>query len=76
MLYGETGIGKSTLINAIIEKEVLPVAGGGDGCTSAIVEVSQNKEDYLYRAEVEFLSKEEWEESIEALLAFCEGWFH
>ncbi|KAM9392905.1 nuclear GTPase SLIP-GC-like isoform 2-T2 [Pholidichthys leucotaenia] len=63
-VFGRTGAGKSSLINAIIgAKDLLP---SGDeeccACTSVMIKVEANRTDSKYRAEIEFIKKEEWEE--------------
>lgn len=67
VLCGQTGDGKSTLINALIGVDVLLVGAEGGACTSAVIEVLANDSDELYRAKVEFLSQEEWSISLKSL---------
>lgn len=61
---GDTGAGKSTLLNALLgETNVLPT-NGMRACTAAIIEMQYNKEEEgkPYLGEVEFVSKEDWDE--------------
>lgn len=60
---GGTGAGKSSLINAVLGEEKLLPTNGMRACTAVITEVSWNDVDdsqQAYRAEVEFVSPEEW----------------
>jgi hypothetical protein len=65
-LVGGTGAGKSTLVNALIGAQVLPV-GNVRACTAAVCEVSYM--DGPYRARIEFLSRAAWQQEINVLLA-------
>jgi energy-coupling factor transporter ATP-binding protein EcfA2 len=61
---GDTGAGKSTLLNALLgETNVLPT-NGMRACTAAIIEMQYNKEEEgkPYLGEVEFVSKEDWDD--------------
>ncbi|KAM9393659.1 nuclear GTPase SLIP-GC-like [Pholidichthys leucotaenia] len=63
-VFGRTGVGKSSLINAIIgAKDLLPSTDEEcSACTSVMIKVKANRTDSKYRAEIEFIKKEEWEE--------------
>ncbi|XP_059204614.1 nuclear GTPase SLIP-GC-like [Centropristis striata] len=62
-VFGKTGAGKSSLINAIIgEKNLLP-SGSVSACTTVMIKVEANKQDE-YEAEIEFITKEEWMEEV------------
>ncbi|KLO11957.1 hypothetical protein SCHPADRAFT_444039 [Schizopora paradoxa] len=65
-LYGETGAGKSTLINAILEDEIVPTSCT-NACTAVATEISY-KEGPGITAEIKYLSKEEWKVELEALI--------
>ncbi len=57
-VVGDTGAGKSSLMNALLEhSDILPTSGL-QACTSVAVEVSANTTDDKYRAEIEFLEKQ------------------
>ncbi|KAL4593641.1 nuclear GTPase SLIP-GC-like [Arapaima gigas] len=67
-VFGRTGVGKSSLINAIVnERHILP-SGGSQACTSVIVNVQANTESNKYRADIEFISREDWNEELQFLL--------
>ena len=67
---GDTGAGKSTLLNALLgETSVLPT-NGMRACTASIIELSYNKDENgdPYVGEVEFVSREEWEQEFDNLI--------
>jgi energy-coupling factor transporter ATP-binding protein EcfA2 len=64
-LVGDTGVGKSTLLNALIGARVLPVSNMR-ACTAAITEVGYYPG--MYRAQIEFVSRESWQREIDLLL--------
>ena len=56
-VIGNTGAGKSSLLNALLDHfDILPTSGM-QACTAAVVEISSNKKDDLFRADIEFLSE-------------------
>ena len=61
-LLGSTGSGKSTLLNALLQFQILPVSAMKP-CTSVVTTVRSSR-DGDYRAEVRFLTKEEWEREL------------
>ncbi|KAM9392886.1 nuclear GTPase SLIP-GC-like isoform 2-T2 [Pholidichthys leucotaenia] len=63
-VFGRTGVGKSSLINAIIGAKNLLPSGDEEccACTSVMIKVEANRTDSKYRAEIEFINEEEWEE--------------
>ena len=77
--------GKSSLLNALLdEASVLPTSGS-QGCTATVVELSFNSDLVLtedkagaqpkkvpvYRGEVEFMTKEDWESELRILVQEC-----
>ncbi|XP_053298914.1 nuclear GTPase SLIP-GC isoform X2 [Pleuronectes platessa] len=63
-VFGRTGAGKSSLINAIVgEKNLLP-SGSVCACTSVIFKVEANNDSKKYEAEIEFIKKEDWKEEL------------
>lgn len=62
-VVGETGAGKTSLINALLDQEKLLVTSGWRACTAVVCEISYNESNdpqKAYRAEIEFISKEDW----------------
>ncbi|XP_065820882.1 nuclear GTPase SLIP-GC-like [Labrus bergylta] len=69
-VFGRTGAGKSSLINAVIgEKDLLP-SGSVSACTTVIIKVEANKQNQKYEAEIEFITKEEWTQELWFFLTF------
>ncbi|XP_033998838.1 nuclear GTPase SLIP-GC-like isoform X2 [Trematomus bernacchii] len=69
-VFGRTGAGKSSLINAVIgEKDLLP-SGSISACTSVMIKVEANMRNSKYEAEIEFITKEEWKEELWTLFNF------
>ncbi|XP_065820365.1 nuclear GTPase SLIP-GC [Labrus bergylta] len=69
-VFGRTGAGKSSLINAVIgEKDLLP-SGSVSACTTVIIKVEANKQNQKYEAEIEFITKEELEKELWFLFTF------
>ncbi|KAM3598814.1 uncharacterized protein V6R79_022967 [Siganus canaliculatus] len=69
-VFGKSGAGKSSLINAIIGEENLLPSGAVSACTSVIIKVEANRRDDKYEAEIEFITKEEWKDELWPLLNF------
>lgn len=64
---GATGAGKSSLINALLDEEKLLPTSGFRACTAVITEISYNESDdprKAYRAEIEFISQDDWVSTI------------
>ncbi|KAL2103970.1 hypothetical protein ACEWY4_000838 [Coilia grayii] len=69
-VFGQTGCGKSSLLNAILgESELLPT-GTLEACTSVIIQVEAKTEDNNYRATIDFISKEEWHKELKCLVDY------
>jgi hypothetical protein len=64
-LVGGTGAGKTTLINALIGKDLLPTSEA-KACTSAVCEVGYAA-DGAYHGEVEYISRQEWDRELARL---------
>ncbi|EFN59293.1 hypothetical protein CHLNCDRAFT_137642 [Chlorella variabilis] len=65
-VVGDTGAGKSSMLNALLgEEEVLP-QNGMRACTACVVEVSYAP-GHAYSAEIEFVTQEEWAQQVEGL---------
>ncbi|KAK8100857.1 hypothetical protein PG999_011231 [Apiospora kogelbergensis] len=71
-VVGNTGAGKSSVINALMDEERLLPTNCLRACTASPTEISYNySEDpsELYSAEVEFITREEWVKELEELYA-------
>ncbi|XP_067416220.1 uncharacterized protein [Emydura macquarii macquarii] len=67
-VVGNTGAGKSSLLNALLDEEAVLPTSAMRACTAVVVEISKTSGKSLYEADVEFLSKEEWDNELKALL--------
>jgi GTPase SAR1 family protein len=68
---GDSGSGKSSIINALIEKEFLLPCNGTEACTAVAVEVGWNAssdKSKAYRAEIHFVNVAEWKHELESLV--------
>jgi hypothetical protein len=64
-LLGPTGAGKSTLINALLDAQLLPV-NVAKTCTASVTEVAY-AEGPTYEVMIEFVTAEEWHREFETL---------
>ncbi|KAM6966896.1 nuclear GTPase SLIP-GC-like [Tautogolabrus adspersus] len=64
-VFGHTGAGKSSLINAVIGVEDLLPSGDLGACTTVIIKVEANKQNQKYEAEIEFITKEDFKERVQ-----------
>ena len=67
-VIGSTGVGKSSLINALLGIGRLVPADCVGACTAVPIEISYLEEDGLYRAEIEFISEAEWEKELQLII--------
>ncbi|XP_038652404.1 uncharacterized protein LOC119965715 [Scyliorhinus canicula] len=67
-VIGDTGSGKSSLLNALLDEEAVLPTSAMRACTAVAVEVSHNSHNDCYCAEVEFFSEEEWQNELFSLL--------
>lgn len=65
-VYGMTGAGKSSLLNAILGDNIVPTSGIS-ACTSAAIEIGYH-ENTVITAEIDFLERSEWSEELGNLL--------
>ncbi|KAL3987099.1 choline-phosphate cytidylyltransferase [Sarotherodon galilaeus] len=65
-VFGKTGAGKSSLINAIINKEGLLPSASVSACTSVMINVEATNGS-KYEAHIEFITKEDWENEVQSL---------
>ncbi|KAI0164025.1 hypothetical protein GGR57DRAFT_452090 [Xylariaceae sp. FL1272] len=69
-VVGNTGAGKSSVINALLDEERLLPTNCLRACTASPTEISFNYSDSpqeLYRAEIEFISTEDWIRELDVL---------
>ncbi|KAF2471415.1 uncharacterized protein BDR25DRAFT_223354 [Lindgomyces ingoldianus] len=70
-VVGNTGAGKSSVINALLDEERLVPTNCMRACTAVVTEISWNdSKDPLtrYRAEIEFITPADWEKELDALM--------
>ncbi|KUI73699.1 Nuclear GTPase SLIP-GC [Cytospora mali] len=70
-VVGNTGAGKSSVINALLDEERLVPTNGMRACTASATEISYNYSDdpeQLYRGEIEFISAADWFQELKTLL--------
>ncbi|KAI8519739.1 hypothetical protein Bbelb_029960 [Branchiostoma belcheri] len=67
-VVGDTGAGKSSLMNALLDHSSVLPTSGMRACTAVVVEVSNNDRNKNYEADVEFLSRKEWDDELRLLL--------
>ncbi|XP_051243555.1 nuclear GTPase SLIP-GC-like isoform X30 [Dicentrarchus labrax] len=68
-VFGKTGAGKSSLINAVIGRKNLLPSGGISACTSVMIKVEANMQK-KYEADIEFITKEVWNDELWSLFNF------
>ncbi|KAF9881435.1 tat pathway signal sequence [Colletotrichum karsti] len=69
-VVGNTGAGKSSVINALLDEERLLPTNCLRACTASPTEISYNYSDdafELYRAEIEFISADDWIKELKTL---------
>ena len=72
-VVGDTGSGKTSLLNALLEHgDILPTCGMR-ACTSVVVRISNNELSDSYEADVEFLARKEWTAEFRVLLKELTG---
>ncbi|KAL8823786.1 MAG: hypothetical protein Q9191_005550 [Dirinaria sp. TL-2023a] len=68
-VVGNTGAGKSSVINALLEEERLVPTNCMRACTAVVTEISYNYEQAPYRAEIEFISVADWRKELETMFS-------
>ncbi|USW48465.1 Putative P-loop containing nucleoside triphosphate hydrolase, dynamin [Septoria linicola] len=69
-VVGNTGAGKSSVINAMLDEERLVPTNCMRACTAVVTELSYNYSNIdtaKYRAEIEFIKPEEWRKELNVL---------
>jgi len=72
-VVGDTGSGKSSLLNALLDHGNILPTSGMRACTAVVVRVSGNETSDNYEADVEFLAEKEWMAELEVLLKELTG---
>ncbi|EOA88473.1 uncharacterized protein SETTUDRAFT_107546 [Exserohilum turcica Et28A] len=77
-VIGNTGAGKSSVINALLEEERIVPTNCMRACTAVVTEISWNDctdASSKYRAEIEFISATDWERELTTLMQefLCEN---
>ncbi|KAH9882765.1 hypothetical protein J1614_000131 [Plenodomus biglobosus] len=70
-VVGNTGAGKSSVINALLDEERLVPTNCMRACTAVVTEISWNPSTNFsdkYRAEIEFIGHADWEKELHILL--------
>lgn len=86
-VLGATGVGKSSLLNALLDEAAVLPTSGSRGCTAAVVELTYNRalcpsttgeggtapEDKvpIYKGKVEFMKLSDWLEELKLLVDEC-----
>ena len=66
-VVGNTGAGKSSVINAMLDEERLVPTNCMRACTAVVTEISYNTEEKPYVARIEFISRSDWEKELNVL---------
>jgi len=72
-VVGDTGSGKSSLLNAVLEHGTILPTSGMRACTAVVVRVSSNESTDNYEADVEFLAEKEWMDELKVLMKELTG---
>jgi hypothetical protein len=70
-VVGQTGAGKSSVINAVLDQESLVPTNCMRACTAVVTEISFNdstEASAQYRAEIEFIDRQAWEQELTLLI--------
>ena len=66
-VVGNTGAGKSSVINALLDEERLLPTNCMRACTAVVTEISYNHEETPYCAQIEFISAKSWQDELKVL---------
>lgn len=71
-VVGNTGAGKSSVINAMLDEERLVPTNCMRACTAVVTEMSYNNNTHpsaKYRGEIEFIKASDWEKDLKTSLS-------
>lgn len=66
-VVGNTGAGKSSVINAMLDEERLVPTNCMRACTAVVTEISYNHGEKPYHAQIEFISPADWQKELQTL---------
>lgn len=66
-VVGNTGAGKSSVINALLDEERIIPTNCMRACTAVVTEISWNESDVPYHAQIEFIKTSDWERELNTL---------
>ncbi|VDC06250.1 unnamed protein product [Peniophora sp. CBMAI 1063] len=66
-LFGGTGTGKSSLLNCLLDCDILEKRGGGEACTAFVTRVVWN-DDPIIHGLVTFITRDDWKFEVETFL--------
>ncbi|KAL4234557.1 hypothetical protein ACF0H5_006198 [Mactra antiquata] len=72
-VVGNTGAGKSSLMNAVLDQRNILPTSGIRACTAVVVEVIENTTSNDFIADIEFLQRKEWFDELQILLNDLKG---
>lgn len=64
---GPSGVGKSTLLNALLNEDNLLTVSGYEACTAVPIQICSSDRDGEYSALVELVTKQEWLKELRCL---------
>lgn len=71
-VVGNTGVGKSSVLNALLDEERLIPTNCMRACTAVPTEIAwndSNDPEKIYRAEIEFISESDWKKELDILFS-------
>jgi Dynamin family len=75
---GGTGVGKSSLLKALLNEDNILPTSSSRGCTAAVVELKYNQDLIrskgdvdVYKGNIEFISLQDWKDELELLIEDC-----
>lgn len=66
-VVGNTGAGKSSVINALLDEERIIPTNCMRACTAVVTEISYSDNEIPYHAEIEFIKAVDWEKELKTL---------